>query len=174
MSGGTEYTAGLFSPTPDQIDYLWGQVTGVVGREVSKLQQTASATLTGEDLPIHKIPLVGRFYGDADTQSAQSSKFYAAINRMNEHETQIKGLQKDRKDSELKEYLADNPEAKMYRMANVVELEVQKLRRRKSELIAKDAPAEQVKAIEERMKKTMERYNNSLDAFKKRQAAIAV
>lgn len=92
---------------------------------------------------------------------------------MNEHETQIKGLQKDRKDSELKEYLADNPEAKMYRMANVVELEVQKLRRRKSELIAKDAPAEQVKAIEERMKKTMERYNNSLDAFKKRQAAIA-
>ena len=73
LSGGTKYTAGVMSPTPDQIDYLWGQVTGGVGREVSKLQQSISATAAGEDLPIHKIPLVGRFYGDADTPSAHSA-----------------------------------------------------------------------------------------------------
>ncbi len=173
MTGGTKYTAGVFSPTPDQIDYLWGQVTGGVGRELSKAQQAASAVVTGEDLPMHKIPLVGRFYGDADTQSAQSSKFYATINRLNEHEAEIKGLRKDRKSAELAEYMRDNPEARMFETANKVELDVQKMRRMKRELMALNAPPERIKALEERITLTMTRFNERAAAFKKREAAVA-
>ena len=168
MTGGTKYTAGVLSPTPDQIDYLWGQATGGVGRELSKAQQSASATLSGEDLPIHKVPLVGRFYGNADTQSAQSSKFYSTINRLNENEAEIKGLRKDGKLEELREYLADNPEAPMYRMAGKVELEVQKLRRMKREMMALNAPPERIKAIEARITAIMTQFNQSIEQFKAR------
>ncbi len=170
MTGGTKYTAGMFSPTPDQIDYLWGQATGGVGRELSKVQQSVSAALSGEDLPVHKIPLVGRFYGDAETQSAQSSKFYSTINRLNEHEAEIKGLMKDRKTAELREYMAENPEAKLYTLANKVELDVQKLRRMKRELIAADAPPERIKDIEMRITKTMTRFNEYAAMAKKPRA----
>ncbi len=166
MMGGTKYTAGVFSPTPDQIDYLWGQATGGVGRELSKIQQTASATITGEDLPVHKIPLVGRFYGNAETQSAQSSKFYATINRLNEHEAEIKGLQKDRKGAELSEYLAENPEARLFKMANAVELDVQKMRRMKRELLALGAPQERIKALEERITAKMTQFNQTVARLK--------
>ena len=166
MTGGTKYTAGVFSPTPDQIDYLWGQATGGVGRELSKVQQTASATITGEDLPVHKIPLVGRFYGNAETQSAQSSKFYATINRLNEHEAEIKGLQKDRKGAELSEYLAENPEARLFKMANAVELEVQKMRRMKREMLALGAPQERIKTLEERITARMTQFNQTVARLK--------
>ncbi|MFM7255127.1 MAG: LPD38 domain-containing protein, partial [Betaproteobacteria bacterium] len=63
ISGGTRYQPGALSPTPDQLDYLIGQLTGGVGREIGKLAQTASAPFTGEELPAHKIPLIGRLYG---------------------------------------------------------------------------------------------------------------
>jgi hypothetical protein len=173
MSGGTKYTAGVLSPTPDQIDYLWGQVTGGVGRELSKAQQSATAVVTGEDLPIHKIPLLGRFYGDADTQSAQSSKFYATINRLNEHEAEIKGMRKDRKAAELAEYMRDNPEARMFETANKVEMEVQKMRRMKREMMATGAPPERIKALEERITLTMTKFNERAAAFKKQREAEA-
>jgi len=43
MSGGTEDTRGYFSPTGDAIDYLYGQATGGVGREVMKIGKTVSS-----------------------------------------------------------------------------------------------------------------------------------
>ena len=162
LSGGTQYTAGVMSPTPDQIDYLWGQVTGGVGREVSKAQQSISAIGTGEDLPIHKIPLVGRFYGDADTPSSQSGRFYENINRLNKHEAELKGLRKDGKGAEASEYMAEHQDARLFVVANKAEREVQKLRHRKSELIAKDAPREQVKAIENQIALRMTMFNAAI------------
>lgn len=166
MTGGTKYTAGVFSPTPDQIDYLWGQATGGVGREIGKAQQTTSAALSGEDLPVHKIPLVGRFYGDADTQSAQSSKFYANINRLNEHEAEIKGLSKDKKVVELAKYKRENPDARLFERANLVEREVQKQRRIKREMVALGEPPERIKAVEARITQLMTGFNEQVARLK--------
>jgi hypothetical protein len=47
VTGGTEYTPGGWSPTPDQIDYVIGQLTGGLGREAGKVAATAAA-------PIHR------------------------------------------------------------------------------------------------------------------------
>jgi len=171
ISGGTEYTAGIMSPTPDQIDYLWGQATGGVGREASKLQQTGSAMFSGEDLPIHKVPLVGRFYGDADTQSAQSGKFYSAINRLNVHEAEIKGLRKDDRGAEAARYIQENPESRLFLAANFAERDVQKLHSLKRELIAKDATTEEVKAIEARINERMTRFNQTVQRLREKNAA---
>jgi hypothetical protein len=167
MSGGTQYTAGVLSPTPDQIDYIFGQVTGGVGREAIKAQQSISTVFTGEDLPINKIPLVGRFYGNTESQSSQANRFYTNLNLLNEHETEIKGMMKDRKGLEIARYMRENPEARMYEAANKVERDIQKLRQQKRDLLKADADPARIKMIDNQIKMRMTRFNETLDSVSK-------
>lgn len=173
MSGGTKHVAGAVSPTPDQIDYLFGQVTGGVGREAVKLEQSIMATATGEDLPPHKIPLVGRFYGDAEAQSSQAATFYSNINRINEYEAEIKGRRKEGRGSEVSAFIAENPEARLVLRANHAERLIQKLRREKHDLVEKGATRGRIKLIETRMKTEMEKFNRAVEASKQRQKEAA-
>jgi hypothetical protein len=62
-----------------------------VGREISKLAQTISAPFTGDELPAHKIPLLGRLYGSTKGVSAESELFYKNIKRLNQIENEYKG-----------------------------------------------------------------------------------
>jgi len=170
LSGGTDYKKGLFSPTPDQIDYLIGQATGGVGREVSKAEQTGMALATGEDLPMHKIPLFGRFIGDTAGQSAEGGKFYASIQRINEHENEIKGL-REKKDAEgIREYIKDNPEAMLVVGANHVEREIQRLKAIKREAVKSD-DTERVKAIDSQITNRMKMFNDRVRSLSEKNAA---
>ena len=157
LSGGTKYTPGSLSPTADQIDYLFGQVTGGVGRESSKLNQSLAALGSGEDLPPHKVPLLGRFYGNAGDQSSQGNKFYANLKHLNEIEAEIKGRRKE--GLPVDEYKAKNPEHRLIVRANIAESLVSKLRTKKRELLANDASREQVKVVEDRMTALMSSLN---------------
>ena len=161
VSGGNEYVAGAFSPTPDQIDYLIAQLGGGVAREAAKVQQTVSSTLSGEELPTYKVPLVGRFVGNAASQASQASAFYANLNRLNELETEIKGLRKDGRFDEAAKLARENPQSMMIAMANRAERDVQRLRREKRELIANDASREQVRAKEDQITAVMTRLNEA-------------
>jgi GGDEF domain-containing protein len=164
LSGGTDYRPGMISPTPDQIDYLIGQAAGGVGREVSKLDQTVESAFTGEELPVHKIPLVGRFVGNTTGQSAEGGKFYAAIKRLNEHEAEIKGLRQEGDAKAALEYLRDNPEAQLVNVANRVERDVQKLRKQKREAVEKDQ-TERVKMLEKLITMRMKALNDRIKAL---------
>lgn len=170
ISGGNEYVAGVFSPTPDQIDYLLAQVGGGVAREAAKVQQTISTAMSGETLPTHKIPLVGRFVGNAASQASQGSAFYANLNKLNELETEIKGLRKDGRFDEAAKLARENPQSMMIAMANRAERDVQRLRREKRELIANDASREQVRAKEDQITDVMTRLNEAVER-RKAQAA---
>jgi capsule polysaccharide export protein KpsE/RkpR len=108
-------------------------------------------------LPPHKIPLVGRFYGDSSNMSSQGNAFYSNLKRINEVEAELKGRRKDQ--LPLNEFKADNPEYRLVARANLIERLVSKQRKIKSELIEKDAPREQVKAIDERITKLMAGLN---------------
>ena len=83
LSGGGEYGIGAFSPTPDQIDYAVGQLTGGVGREVSKTAQALGAgydMVAGnprEELPWYRAPVVGRLYGDVNEPANVKSMIYS-------------------------------------------------------------------------------------------------
>lgn len=127
-SGGTDYQPGAWSPTPDQIDYVIGQVTGGVGREAGKLAQTAMAVtgLSNDELPVHKVPLVGRLVGSTNGPSGQSEKFYENIRELNGIEREIKGRVKDGKD--LDSYFDAEPKASMVGVGNAAESSVRKLR----------------------------------------------
>jgi hypothetical protein len=160
MSGGTKDAPGKISPTPDQIDYLIGQIFGGVGREAMKIERTARSLVTGEELPSYSIPIAGRFYGDTKGSSAVSNAFYENLKEMNIHENTVKGMRK-RKEN-VQEYFRENPEARMFEEAGRVEREVQVLRKRRRALVEKEAPKESVKAIEERITAKMKLFNEKV------------
>ena len=159
-TGGTDYKPGIISPTPDQIDYLIGQLTGGVGREILKAEQTVTSQFTGEELPIYKVPLVGRFIGETTGVAAERNRFYSNLIELNKHENELKGRIKDRVPT--REYLMEFPEARLYGYANQVERNIQKLKKRRDMLIEKDAPKEQVKAVENQMMVQMKRFNDKV------------
>lgn len=169
VSGGNKYVAGVFSPSPDQIDYLLGQVTGGVGRELSKIEQSTLAVARGEALPTYKIPLVGRFIGDTKQQASEGAAFYANTERLNELETEIKGLQKDGKYAEAAEVRRNNSDAYLITMANQAERQIQKLRGQKRELVKGGAPREQVRAVEEQITAVMSRLNRAVERLREKQ-----
>jgi hypothetical protein len=162
-TGGNAYVAGALSPTPDQIDYLIGQVTGGVGRELGKVEQTLRGAYQGEDVPLYKIPLAGRFIGNAASQSAQGGRFYAAINKLNALETEVKGLRKDGKETQATELLRSRPDAYLITRANAAERQLQRLRREKRALVEKGATREQVMAKEEQATAVMKRMNDAVE-----------
>lgn len=164
ITGGSEFKPGVMSWSPDAIDYLIGQATGGVGREVSKAYQTGAAATTGEDLPLYKVPLVGRFVGDTEGQSGQSAKFYEAIKQINMHEAEYKGLMKSGRGAEAREYMQDNPETRLIMAGNHAETQVRKLRSMKRDLIEKDADREKVREIDSKISETMRRFNERVAA----------
>lgn len=164
ISGGDEYVAGAFSPTPDQIDYLIAQVTGGVGREISKVEQAGKAALSGEELPTYKTPLLGRFYGNAEGQASEGAAFYANVDKLNEIETKVKAMRKDGKMAEASEYLRSKPEAVLIFQVNAAERRIQQLKRDKRELIEQDASREQVRAKEVQITEVMARLNRAAEA----------
>ena len=157
-SGGTTYKPGIFSPTPDAIDYLIGQATGGVGREAMKAEQSIASVFSGEELPTYKVPLVGRFYGNAEQQSSQGNAFYNNLKAINEHEAEIKGRRKA--GEPLGDYIQENPEARLVHLANATERQVSALRKRKRELIAKDMGQDDIKAVDLQITARMKTFND--------------
>lgn len=162
LSGGTAHKPGVFSPTPDQIDYLLAQFAGGVGREVMKVEQTVMSTVTGEKLPPYKVPLLGRFYGDADSASGASRKFYSNLEEINRHGAEIKGRTKA--GEPLGDYLKENPEARLAARARAEERKVSELRRQKRALQAKGAPKARITEIEDTIARRQAAFNEAVRA----------
>lgn len=161
LSGGNQYRAGVFSPTPDQIDYLAAQVGGGVWRELSKVEQTATTAASGEELAPYKVPLLGRFYGNAKSQASQATAFYAGVDRLNALETEIKNMRKDGRWMEAGQLMRSRPDAPLIDVANTAERRVQELRRQKRELVRQGAEREVVRAKEEQITQVMQRFNET-------------
>jgi DNA-binding transcriptional MerR regulator len=163
-TGGTDYTPGAVSWTPDQIDYVIQQLTGGVGREVSKTAATVSAPFTGEELPPYKMPLVGRLYGSTAGHSGQSEKFYENVTRANEAENEIKGRAKD--GIGLADYLRENPWAtELAARGNAAEHQIAALRKMRHEIILRDGADKvaKVREINDRIGEAMRGFNREAE-----------
>jgi hypothetical protein len=157
---GSKHTKGWASPTADQIDYIIGQYTGGVGREIMKVGETAKSFVTKEEQPIYRIPVVGRLYGETGTPAAISSKFYGNVTAMAEHEHEIKGRQKAKES--VVEYYKENPEARLWQRANYIENQITKLNKEKKALREKGAPDEQIKRKEDQKIALMKAFNEQV------------
>jgi hypothetical protein len=156
LSGGTKDVAGKLNWTPDQVDYFVGQLTGGIGREALKTMQVTEGLFTGEATPFYKYPLIGRFGLDVKEGGAIAQKFYSNLTKLNAYENTIKGMAERREP--LKPYLDENPLARMYKQANIMEREIQKLRRTMRQFKEK-GDKENVKRIQEQIKERMRVFN---------------
>jgi hypothetical protein len=164
-TGGSKYIPGYFSPTPDQIDYLAGQATGGIGRELSKTSQTVQSMYSGEELPTYKIPVASRFYGNAEGTSNERRKFYDNVKKMNMHERELKGLQSEGRS--ILEYLKDNPEARLFKIMGKTENLIRKLKIRRDKLKDMGASPGQIRRIDDYMTARMKRVNDVVERMEK-------
>jgi hypothetical protein len=162
-SGGTKYQPGVLSPTPEQIEYLFGQATGGVGREFVKLTTSIDKTITGEDLPPYKIPLYGRFVGETKSSAAESNKFYKNMEKLNRLDLEIKGRREDREP--VGNFMRENPETRLLPLANKTYKDVQALRKRRAALLERDAPRESIQAVERMITRKMQVLNDRIKAM---------
>ena len=158
-TGGNEYRPGLASPTPDAIDYVIGQATGGVGRELSKMQQLTKGTITGEAVPIYKVPVFGRFVGSASGPASVRDRYYETVKQVNMDFNELKGRMKASDVAEV--YLQNHPKAALHQLTASTEHLVTKLRGQKDLLVSQGAPRDAVKLIDEQILSIMKRVNEA-------------
>lgn len=167
VTGGTDYRPGAWSPTPDQLDYVIGQLTGGLGRELLKVNQTISATVTGDELPPYKVPLLGRLYGNTRGPAGQSEQFYENVKRLNEIENEIKGRYRNGQDAGA--YRDSEPLSSLVPLANAMENQVRKLREIRRNLTERkpEGYQERVREVDQRIGQAMERLNAEVSKARK-------
>jgi len=131
-TGGTAYTPGLVSPTPDQLDYIFGTVTGGLGREVNKVYQTTELMVKGKDVPEYKKPIIGRFYGDFEGDADTAGRYWNVVREVNEKRNEFSGRIKDGGDAAG--YLAKHPELQLSKAIDKSQQAISKLRKTKDQI----------------------------------------
>lgn len=171
ITGGTEYRPGAWSPTPDQIDYVVGQLTGGLGREVLKANQTIASQFTGDELPPHKVPLIGRLYGNTRGTSGHSGRFYDNVKALNELENEIKGRERAGRDTE--EVFRSEPLAELVGVGNTAEARVRALRaeRRAVAELAEPGYRDELREIDASIGEAMRELNQQVAEARRRLAA---
>lgn len=166
VTGGTDYQPGAISWTPDQIDYVVGQLTGGLGRELLKVNQVITAPLTGDDLPAHKIPVVGRVYGNTRGPANNAEKFYENARQLNMVENELRGRARDGGD--VAGYMEEEPLTALVGMGNASENQLRKLRQVRREIVRQGLPGYQndVRDINERMGDVMKGLNQEVKRVK--------
>jgi hypothetical protein len=171
ITGGNEYRPGAWSPTPDQIDYVFGQLTGGLGRELLKVNQVVTAPFTGDELPPYKIPLVGRLYGNTSGPAAQSEQFYENVKMLNEVENEMRG--RARKGENMQAYRDSEPLVALVGMGNGYEKMVSRLRKNRALVVERAAPGYQgqVKEVDKQIGERMAEFNRQVAKARRQESA---
>ena len=165
MTGGSEFQPGLLSPSPDYIDYLAGQFAGGFVREVNKGITSGLAAYRGDDVPTNKIPLIGRFYGNAEGPNAVKTAYFENVKRLNGHEAEIKGRAKNGGD--VVGYMARNPEAGFAIPANREINAIANMQRSRRQMEEQGIPRERLRALDEQIAERMKRFNEMVKQAEK-------
>jgi len=170
ITGGTQYRPGAWSPTPDQIDYVFGQLTGGLGRELLKANQAVAAQFTGDELPAYKIPLVGRLYGNTSGPGAQSEQFYANVKALNEVQNEIKG--RSINGENVDEYRKTEPLSSIAGMGDVYSRQISKIRNVRRHVVQAAEPGyqERVKDLDKQIGELMGNMNREVAKAQRKQA----
>ena len=173
ITGGTEYRPGMWSPTPDQLDYVIGQLTGGLGRELMKVNQSVASVFTGDELPPYKVPLLGRLYGNTRGPAGESAKFYENVRAINEVDNEIKGRMRNRED--VAAVRRAEPLARLLPLAlssGGPVAEVRELRKQRRDILERKEPGYQdrVREVDANIGRAMARLN--ADVTRARRSAI--
>jgi len=170
-SGGTKYQKGEISPTPDQLDFLAGQLTGGVGREIMKVEQVIESKFTGEKVPEYKKPIIGKIYGDTKSDPAISNKFYRNITKMADFEHEIVGRAKNKED--VQAFIKEHPESVLWKGANNVENDISELNRMRREMRERKRPKEDIEKLDRKRYEIMQMFNNRVEELEEGRSRTA-
>jgi tetratricopeptide (TPR) repeat protein len=76
MSGGDKKTPGYLDTSPENLDYLFGFVTGGLGRFAQNVYTSATRMYQGQEWAPEKTPFARRFYGEAPQPQANRALYY--------------------------------------------------------------------------------------------------
>ena len=164
LSGGTDYQPGALSPNPDAVTYLIGQALGGVARETNKAIRVGESLVTGEDLPPHAIPLVGRLTGSASGSTAVRGRYYDVIEDLHGIRREIKG--RARAGESVREVYDSNPLAKLAGYGVRIHGRIKRLKQRRRMLIQRSGHTDAVKAVETQMDYLMKQVVDRAKALK--------
>lgn len=165
LTFGSEFQAGMLSPSPDYIDYLAGQFAGGFVREVNKALTAGVATYRGDDVPPNKLPLVGRFYGNAEGPNAVRTAYFENVKRLNGHELEIKG--RAGRGGDVAGYIAKNPEAGMAIPANREINAIANMQRARRQMEQQGIPRDRLRALDAQIAERMKRFNDMVKQAEK-------
>lgn len=163
LTGGGKYGIGAFSPTADDIDYFFAQYAGGVGREVTKAARFVAAKAEGEETPPYKVPILGKAYGETETPSAVTDKFYKNVTMLAELEGEMKRMREKREN--LTEFLKDNPEHRFIKAANNLENQISNINKTIKNIQKRpetEATKQQVERLKEQKTRMMTNFNERI------------
>lgn len=172
-TGGSDYVPGQFSPSPDAIDYLIGQATGGIGRElIAKPVQAAKSLMTGQELPSYKYPVVGGFGGSASGTTAIRNQFYDNVRDVNAAAMEIEGRMKH--GEKFDDVLRAHPESGLKTTALRFQKLLGDLRKEKQTLLSSGGTREQIQTKEKQITNIMQIFNTQVTRLKQGQQQPSV
>ena len=165
ISGGTEFKPGNIDITPDAIEYLIGQATGGVGRELMKIVQTGQNLVTGEETEPYKVPIAGRFFGDTESKASTTARFYSNVTELNKHLNEIEGRRKS--GQEVSSYIQENPEATMSQAVRRYTKTIGDLKKARDRVEEQGGSRDAIKYYDNRITEVMQQLNDRVKELKK-------
>ena len=135
LTGGDDYEAGKYSPTPEMIRYLAQVAGGGLLREAEKIVNTTFDVARGEDVKPTGVPIFGRLYGEVDDEQVQRKRFYDNLDRIARAENVLNAAAKKGDAVRAEQVLADKPEAALGESANDAKAAVAKLNKAAAQTI---------------------------------------
>lgn len=157
ISGGDEDRPGVFSPTPNQLEYLGGQVTGGVGREAGKAAVAGSNALRKlaggevEPMPWYRVPVVGRLYGETRDDQGSQTGLRTIQTDLNKLKNRYEGLVDRGDDAQAQQLLAEHPELRLIGSVNDFYNAEQRLRKMRVKL-REEGRIDELNALNDRLK----------------------
>lgn len=117
------------------------------------------ALYVGDEIPPYKIPLAGRFFGDAEANASMAGKYYQNLNKIQALAMQEKNMREDGLSTTA--FKEKNPLVNLRKKAAKDHRRLLKYKREKINIVRKSAIGvetanpERIKELEEKMKEIM-------------------
>lgn len=163
--GGNEYRPSeIWSPTPDQIDYLIGQGFGGAGRTAMNTVTSIKGAFTGDDVPLYKIPLLGRLFGTVSDASGESKRFYDNVKHLNTLQNELQGRAADR--ANPREFLMENRLAALGNAAQLLTNRIGEIRKQRR-LLESQGQRDRAHELDKAITDLMQRFNERVRELEK-------
>lgn len=127
LTGGSDYEAGLASPTPERLQYIAQVAGGGVLRELEKSINLMDASSKGDKVQQNKIPVIGRLFGEVDEDAVQKSRFYEFSKKSDKAQAALKAAQKAGDADAVRKMFDDHPELLLGKSQDRITQEIAKL-----------------------------------------------